>query len=94
MNWAINLVGKLAGVSGWLSKSSPLLLAGSALLAALSHILGQAGANPSTADTLALLKSLATSTDGAVIALSFKSIINHFRHEKNATALSEDQPKE
>ena len=84
MNWIINLVGKLAGLSGILSKSSPLLLALAALLGALSNVLRHAGTDTAPADLLALVKGLASSTDGAVIALSVKSVINHFRHEKKS----------
>ena len=93
MSWLINLVGRLAGVSGWFSKASPLLLSASALLGALSHILGQAGQVSTTAQALDLVRGLAVSPDGAVIALSLAAMKKHFNHNDNAARISELESK-
>ena len=83
----------MAGVSGWLGKASPLLLSLSALLGALSHILGQAGQNTTPAGVLDLLKNVGGSADRPLILLSLAAIKKHFSHNDNAGRIAELEKK-
>ena len=93
MTWIINLVGKMSGVSGWISKTSPLLLSVSALLGALAHLIGQAASVSTTAGAIELLKGAATSPDAAVIALALRGIKTHFGHNDNVARIENLESK-